>query len=329
MAAYKTLRALKGGSLSSTTVIQLPDGETRVRKFISRSENREYGLVRWQSQVRRMQHLHTILPDNAPAILEMGIDGPNFYYDIPFYKNSQNLFEYLSERGNAEAVDLFNKVLNIINIYTETEYGDVVGSFSVFFAEEVSDRLKRASSQLDGAFQSGFISNEELSYIKAEIEISVPKVDKVIFDASLLTIEETFTHGNFTLENALYQHESKKIILIDPYSETYTESVLGDYSQLLQSSVSLYETVVAKGEGAIGPFFERPADLVRTGVNDFGDCLTEYLSTFDDDKKKIINLFHAAQFVRMFPFKIEKTPRLAIYFLLHGLSIIKGIKLDA
>ena len=329
MIPYKILKSLKGGSFSSTMVIELPDGHVRVRKLISQLENREYGLIRWQSQIRRLQHLHSILPDNTPNILEMGVEGSNFYYDIHFYDNSDNLFDYLYHRGKSEAVDLFKKVLRLINIYTETSYGNVVGSFSVFFAEEVAGRLNDSSSQLEDAYQAGSISKEELSHVKNLIALAAPIIDKIILETRSLSIKETLTHGNFTLENALYDHESNQIILIDPYSETYSESVFGDYSQLLQSSVSLYEAIVAEGDGAIGKFFERPAGLVRSGVDDFGDCLLQHLSSFHSDNMDIIELFHAAQFIRMFPFKIEKTPRQAIYFLLHGLSKIQEVKFNA
>lgn len=329
MLQYQILKSLKGGSFSSTMVIELPDGDVRVRKFISRFENREFGLVRWQSQIRRLQHLHSILPDNTPRIIEMGVDGSNFYYDIPFYKDSENLFDFLSKRGKSEAVDIFKKLNSLINTYSKISYGNVVGSFSVFFAEEVLSRLEDSASQLEEACRSGSISNDELSYVRNSIVLVTPIIDKIILDSKSLTIEETLTHGNLTLENALYDHRLDQIILIDPYSETYSESVLGDYSQLLQSSVSMYEAIVAEGEEAIGEFFERTGNHVKSGVDDFGDCLLQHLSSFHSDKMDIINLFHSAQFIRMFPFKIASNPRLAIYFLLHGLNIIKEVDFNA
>ena len=52
---------------------------------------------------------------------------------------------------------------------------------------------------------------------------------------------ETFTHGNLTLENILYLKEKNKIYFIDPYEENIIDSPLAEYSQLLQSSNSLYE----------------------------------------------------------------------------------------
>ena len=320
---FRVIRNLKGGSFSATTVIELNSGEMRVRKSISRLESREYGLVRWQSQIRRMQYLHAILPVNTPPILEMGVSCDNFYYDIPFYGSSQNLYEYLSEQGKPEASSLFGKVLDLMGAYSQIEFGTVVGSFSVFFAEEVAARLSNAMFQIEEAHASGSISIEEVGVIKESVSDMLPVIDEIVAETAMTPMIESLTHGNFTLENALYVHGSDSVVLIDPYSETYSESILGDFSQLMQSSLSFYEGVVGGGEGSVKDLFNYSLDNQVTGVSHFGECLKRHIATFDASDRRLVAFFHGAQFVRMFPFKIEKTPRLAIYFLLHGLKIIK------
>ena len=112
-----------------------------------------------------------------------------------------------------------------------------------------------------------------------------------------------------TISTEQYQ-QAKKIILIDPYSETYSKSVLGDFSQLMQSSVSLYEEIIVGGERGVKFFFEVTTNSKRTGVHYFGQCLKAYAAELSSEEQKIVNLFHAAQFIRMFPFKIQKTPPL-------------------
>jgi hypothetical protein len=320
---FNLIKELKGGSFSSTKVIEFSDSEKRVRKFVASYENREYGLVRWQSQVRRMQHLHTILPDNTPPILKMGVSGKNFFYDIPYYESSQNLFEYLSEYGEPEADTLFDEIKNIINTYSKITYGKVIGSFSVFFSEEVIARLKNIDAELEITCSKGTITKEELLYAQRQITRVTPIFEKIMFETDSMAIVESLTHGNLTLENALYNHDTNSIILIDPYSETYAESVLGDFSQLMQSSVSLYEEIVSGGDSGVTDFFEVNTNSKKTGVYYFGERLKRYIANLSLEDQKIFALFHAAQFVRMFPFKISKTPRLAIYFLLHGLKIIE------
>ena len=323
MEAHTVIKELKGGSFSATRVIELDDKEKRVRKSVSSSENREYGLVRWQSQVRRMQHLHSVLPEHSPPVLSMGVSDTDFYYEIPYYESSQNLFEYLSERGKPEAITLFDDLTDVIEAYSQISYGEVRGSFSVFFSEEVLGRVKNIDAQMEMACSLGSITEDELVFAKDRIERIYPLLSQVLSDTKSLPILESLTHGNLTLENALYDHESESIILIDPYSETYSESVLGDYSQLMQSSVSRYEEIVSGGEASISSFFEAPKGSNKNGVYYFGERVREHVGQLSINDQRIVMLFHAAQFVRMFPFKIEKTPRLAIYFLLHGLSIFE------
>jgi hypothetical protein len=323
MSEFDVLRELKGGSFSSTKVIKLSGKGERVRKFVSKTENREYGLVRWQSQVRRMQHLNQILPANTPGIIDMGVTESDFYFDIPYYASSQNLWDYLSEHGRVKARLIFDQIMDLMDQYNKFEYGEVTGSFSVFFAEEVIGRLLDIDAQLKRARDIDMISADEYSYARDSVNSKLPSLNQIMREAQGWKIKESLTHGNLTLENVLYDHDSGAVILIDPYSETYSESRLGDLSQLMQSSVSLYEETVSLGEEGVGDFFKVELSQQRTGVHYFGDILVDHVHCLSDQDVKLCTLFHAAQFIRMFPFKIEKTPRLAIHFLLHGLKMIE------
>jgi hypothetical protein len=317
------IKELKGGSLSSTNVVMMPDGEYRVRKAVSRKNEREYGLVRWQSQIRRMQLIHKFLPENSPTIQEIGVEKDTFYYDIPFYAEAINIFEYLSKEGSDKAVELFDQVNEIIQEYSSIYFGRVKGSFSVFLAEEVEERLYNVTDAVQRALNQGSITKEESEFIISKIPSNLKLINTAISKYNYIEIDESLTHGNLTLENILYSQSKKNIILIDPYSETYCESVLGDYSQLMQSAVSLYESVVLLGEDSILDLNSNPPLVCNEGVESFAQALMKNLSNLDSERFFILNIFHAAQFIRMFPFKIKKTPRLAFHFLLHGMSIIE------
>jgi hypothetical protein len=322
MEKYNILKELKGGSFSSTLVVEIDENSKRVRKFISRDDNREYGLVRWQSQVRRMQHLHLTLPKNTPPILNLGVEKNFFYYDIPFYDNSQNLHDYLLDKDEVVAGDIFENLLSLMSSYQSQSYGEVKGSFAVFFAEEVIGRLQQASEDVNSCFLDNKITQEELNLTLKCIDDTFEELETILSNSQMLSIHETLTHGNLTLENVLFDKSKQRIILIDPYSETYTDSILGDFSQLLQSSVSKYEQIMSNGEAGIKKFFKTDLPEEKTGVDYFGLCLERHIASMSHKDRVLLNLFHAAQFIRMFPFKIGKTPRLAIYFLLHGLKLI-------
>ena len=74
----KLVDQLKGGSLSKTALYT--DGSKKwVRKSILISNNREYGLVRWQSQLRKLQLLGKELPKNVITVFNSGIES-NYYF---------------------------------------------------------------------------------------------------------------------------------------------------------------------------------------------------------------------------------------------------------
>ena len=323
------LKNLKGGSFSSTNVVKLSNDDIRVRKYISRTYEREYGLVRWQSQIRRMQHLHLVLPVNSPQIQNMGVNNDYFYYDIPYYKDALNLFDYLSTTSPKNASNLFEEVNKLIQCYSSISYGSVKGSFSVFLSEEVNQRLFNAKKTILDAHKLSTITKSETEHTLHKIDLIEKKLCNFVNTAKNINISESLTHGNLTLENMLYIESEKRVIIIDPYGETYCDSVLGDYSQLMQSSLSLYELIVSKGESNIESLITTNTFNSNIGLKHFGNALVQELSKLDEEKQIILNLFHAAQFIRMFPFKITKTPRLAIYFLLHGIKLIQETLINA
>lgn len=326
MEEYKIIKVLKGGSFSSTNVIEDVKGNKRVRKFISQTQDREYGLVRWQSQIRRMQLMQKILPSNSPAIIEMGTTDDSFYYDIRYYDNSLNLYEYLHTH---ESNKVFSKVNDLIRTYSDMPFGVVKGSFSVFFTEEVIHKLELSADAVLKKYQQNIFSEDEYEYALSKIDEGKKISLKLMEILKKIKIKECFTHGNLTLENMIYDRESDNIILIDPYSETYCESILGDYSQLMQSSISYYEYINNKGESFIKDIRSLDIGLIPNGLKSFGDLLIKKLNSLEHEDALILSLFHAAQFIRMFPFKIDKTPRLAVYFLIHGINLILDTQKDA
>ena len=109
------IEKLKGGSFSSTNVISV-DGELRVRKSISNKDNREYGLVRWHSQIRKLQILKFFFPDNVPQILETGVSFNSYYFDIPYLTSCKNYYELLkdsNENLSRKAVNALHKEFNL------------------------------------------------------------------------------------------------------------------------------------------------------------------------------------------------------------------------
>ena len=68
------IKVFKGGSLSSTKLINHPKFKKCVLKKVSNSSNREYGFVRFCSQIKRHSQLQSSEPELFPEIFEIGID---------------------------------------------------------------------------------------------------------------------------------------------------------------------------------------------------------------------------------------------------------------
>ena len=71
------LKVFKGGSLSSTKLINHPKYNKCILKKVSNNLNREYGFVRFCSQIKRHSYLQNVEPELFPRILEVGIDIQN------------------------------------------------------------------------------------------------------------------------------------------------------------------------------------------------------------------------------------------------------------
>ena len=317
------LKELKGGSLSKTVVIE-EDGKKLVRKFISRNINREYGLVRWQSQIRKLQIMSQAIGSrNVPKILSLGVQDDNYYYDIEYLENSKNLLDYLIEPyENVKVNTAFENLFGVIESYRKTSFGPVKGSFSLYMQEEIVSVLKRvlSDSHVNSLSSSDFDGVEKLCNEAFEL------IDSNKDYLKQIELVETLTHGNLTLENTMID-TAGRIKLIDLYAETYCESWLGDVSQIMQSCIGNYELVNDLDESAFHCLFTEISISENASYEEFRQLLNKFISKLSHDDKLVLEVFYASQFIRMFPFKIDKTPRKALYFIIKGLGILnKALK---
>ena len=313
----KVIKELKGGSLSKTVVID--DGQRLlVRKYISTTENREYGLVRWQSQIRKMQILRSYLGESVISIESMGVDGSFYYYDMPFYKNALNCAELLESNNN---INLASEIVQLLDQMSRIGFGWISGSVSVYLSDEVLYPLRNSLKRLL-LVQSGSFSN--INDMKREIESAIDLVLILIKKYENKKILEGLTHGNLTLENILWDKDSKKLILIDPYSETYTENLCGDVSQISQSSLSGYEYIVNSELHNDPSIHSYPYPSIPNEMKLFGNEILDLVSEFDWFDSDLHQIMHASQFIRMFPFKIHNDTKQAYFFLMHGVRLLRS-----
>jgi len=300
------------------------DGDHRfVRKMISTSVNREYGYVRWYSQLKKLQRFNALIPGYVPKVYDAGVTDDGAYFDIEYIdaKDIKTLFK--ENLLSKEQTERMHKSLWFAfdRLHTQ-QYKPNANSLLLYFQEEVLQKLNDARQfpefeqfyQLDVYQHQG----QTFSGIKNRLE----KFSK-LFEQSIT--EESYVHGNPTLENILYDPENDSIVFIDLYEEGIVDSKFADYSQVLQCSNSLYGLL-------------NDSVLTVTGnkteyIVDVPDCLTYFNELFNAELKyrhptnyTLVKLFEATQFFRMLPFKCHANNiEAAKFFYAHACSLVNTL----
>lgn len=320
----KKIKSLKGGSLSSTDLYKNKK-KYFVRKKISLKFNREFGFQRWLSQMKKIQNYNSRINNIFPRILSSGSNSKYAYFDINFYKDSVNCFDYLNQKKKINT----KKYLKILLRETEKLYKiknqSLVGNIELYFEEEVLNRLNIFRSDKNVRafikYNKIYFNNEEFNQLYKNMNF----LKKIFFENKYL-IKETFVHGNLTLENILIN--KNKIIFIDPYEENYVDTLLNDFSQILQSCNSNYELLnkskfkILKNKVIVrfNPSFN---------MKNFNKLFKEYLKkNFSFNEIMLIRAFEVTQFIRMIPFKLAINKPKALLFYALACKLLDELKYD-
>jgi hypothetical protein len=291
---------LKGGSLNSTRLF-ITDEKSFVRKSISTDSNREYGYVRWYSQLKKLQRFNKLFPGTVPKVLNVGVEDNSAYFDIE-YISGTNVKTYLqSNTLTDEDLKIFNnKLWQNFDIIHSHSYHPNSDSLKLYYYEEVQEKLKSAL-QIE-EFKK-FYDLEEFSYLGNRV-VGFQKFQsayKKLFDKKINI--ESCIHGNPTLENIMYDPITKKITFIDLYEESIVDTKFLDYSQVLQCSDSGYGILNDHPKIINGSNIDTTA-TININFNRFNKLFMESInSRYSEDEIMLIKLFETTQFFRMLPFK--------------------------
>lgn len=296
---------LKGGSLSGTYLCIPDTGEPFVRKEVSLIGNREYGFQRWYSQLKRLQRYDDLFPGVFPQLIDYGRNSNFAYFDIEYIAETKTIYDFLAETSERNIIDeMFARLANVMHQMHKTKLSSFKASANLYIYEEIERRIEACMNSKQ--FRD-FTSYPEIVFNGKKVPglIHVLSEYRKLFNYYFNNPTETYTHGNLTLENILYQPLTGRIIFIDPYEENIIDSALAEYSQVLQSSNSYYEiyntgTSVIEGN-EISQQIDVPCGLVY-----FNEIFMSFLDcTLSADQVKIVRLLEVSQFARMLPFKME------------------------
>ena len=310
---------LKGGSLSSTSLHE--DGDKKfIRKSIDTKQNREYGFVRWYSQLKKLQQFGGT--GLFPKVLKVGTTDNGAYFDIEYLEGYRDIKTILTEDTLSVAqIEQINEAIwrSFDNLHRKI-YLPIKGAGSLYFKEEVIQKLSDAFKyqKFYNFYESGLLDSFEYNgRITHGIQNFLPEL-KNFFDELNLTTEENI-HGNPTLENMMYSFAEDKVMFVDPYEESCIDSRLLDYSQVLQCSRSYYGFINDREVTVDGASVSYHGDI----PNNFVVFNKKFEDKIDPADRKTVDVLEATQFIRMLPFKcaageMEK----AMFFYVHACHLL-------
>ena len=149
------IKVFKGGSLSSTKLINHPKYDKCILKKVSNNTNREYGFVRFCSQIKRHSQLQNCVPELFPEILEVGIDieSKQAYCIYKFMEEYESIFDFLNNREISD-LNLNKAAFNLkdsLEKLHKNEYDIplIEGSLEFYIKEEMIRPLIEYENYLD------------------------------------------------------------------------------------------------------------------------------------------------------------------------------------
>lgn len=298
---------LKGGSLSEVWLIEPDMGTPFVRKQVNRIHNRTYGFQRWYSQLKRQERYTKMFPGVFPSVIDYGITSKDIaYFDMEYIANSMTVHDYLLKTNNPKEVDeIIEKLFITFDILHKHTWKCTDAPIELYFLEEVEQKLNDCQHDPD------FIKFANAEYIMFNgIEVrpitqQLEQFKQYMMEYYTSYTDQSYTHGNSTLENILYVPASKRIVFIDPYEENVIDSVLGEYSQVYQSSNSKYELYNMYEPKIDG--YSVSMDIPDTPMLELFNLKfkKEVKNRLNQDALKMVDLLEISQFIRMLPFKLQ------------------------
>lgn len=310
---------LKGGSLSSTFLCN--DGEKFIRKCVSLTDNREYGYVRWYSQLKKLQRYNQIHRDLFPRIIRTSYTNDQAYFDLEYLEGFRDIKTILTE-DDMSPQDIMLMSDTLWRSFTKLHSNILEpnkGAAALYFKEEVEQKLVDAKKVHE--FRD-FLEYDNYYYHDEKVSGISNYMSKLkdYFSFIKIPYEQTI-HGNPTLENTLYSVKENRIVFVDCYEESIIDTKFLDYAQVLQCSRSHYGFIndreVIVNENRVGHNLSIPKS--------YSIFNKEFESNLDY-KKELIDILEATQFIRMLPFKcLAGDLNHAKYFYVHACYLLKKV----
>jgi len=291
---------LKGGSLSSTRLIK--DNQIwYVEKRVSRSQEREYGYVRWYSQLKKHLRLSKRNPHLYPKIYKVVSDNDNSLYQMEWLQGYVDLKTYLAKTpaSKVKTENIVSSLFEAFSLVHQYNYGIIPGLQDLYVYEEIFQKLDDAFTFSED-FKK-FCENKFIDFFGNRVPSAIFNLDKLKSVIGQASLDEMDILGNPTLENIMYNESNNSIKFIDLYDESIIDNKVLDYSMVLQCSNSHYgylnDRRVYVEDNQVWHDLDIP--------HNFSNFNQAFNARLNDTERAMAGFFEITQFIRMLPFKVR------------------------
>ena len=308
------LKEFSGASFAKVYLVEDERKNKFVRKYISKSDKSlTIHVDKLKRQLEDMKRFNFMHKDIVPKILG-SYESPNeFYYDLEYLENYQTLSSF----DDDTVIAVVSSVLKVLT--------DDVYSCHKNIKCKTTWMNEYLSSKIYPKFQC--ISGSHYHLIFDTVKINgktYPPIDQLLTNLEkhfqvLSPVQECPIHGDFTLENIMYNPDTHDFRLIDNEGSRYFDAREMDIGKLFQSLVCEYSS------------WKESCEEIVDIIDDFHYKVPECYLNIQAKKPEIILksftnntdlwflkglFFMTTYFIRMMPFMKKKSEKHLVFTLL-------------
>ena len=98
--------------------------------------------------VKKIQYYNSRVSNIFPNIMDSGVTSNKAYFDIKYFKNYQNCFEYLNKEKKVNVKKLLSKILSKSKKLYRIKIPTITNNIQLYFEEEIDQRVKILKKKL-------------------------------------------------------------------------------------------------------------------------------------------------------------------------------------
>ena len=317
------IRDYSAGS-NATTMLCTDGSATFFRKYAFGDDGKKlYQQILWLQENGAFLKL--------PKILKEEHNEAYCYYDMPFESGSVGLFEYVHSMPVQRSWSMIKATLESLesSIYRQNQRPSDTVTIHAYYEAKVLKNLdkikasRRISKLLE--YDTVYINGVEYPNLQFyEKYLSEENLQRVFSKDTYATI-----HGDLTIENIICMRghsQTDDFYIIDPNTGNVHDSPNLDYGKLLQSIHGGYEFLMVIKAVECENNKIRFVFAKSSAYMELHSRLHKYmLENFGFERTRSIYYHEIVHWLRLMPYKIEKTGKRALIFYAGLLMVLKDI----